>query len=70
MAAAAAAAALAASSELGVGGGGGGKIKRVEGAVRLEAGQEISFRVSSSHPPPSNPNTLSPLLLGRARNAD
>ena len=58
---AAAAAALAASSELDVGGGGGGKIKRVQGAVRLEVSQKI-FRVSSSFPPPTNPNILGPLL--------
>ena len=60
-AAAAAAAALAASSELDVGGGGGGKIKRVQGAVRLEISQKI-FRVSSSFPPLTNPNIHSPLL--------
>ena len=60
-AAAAAAAALAASSELDVGGGGGGKIKRVQGAVRLEISQKI-FRVSSSFPPLTNPNIHGPLL--------
>lgn len=60
-AAAAAAAALAASSELDVGGGGGGKIKRVQGAVRLEVSQKI-FRVSSSFPPLTNPNIHGPLL--------
>ena len=59
---AAAAAAVAASSELDVGGGGGGKIKRVQGAVRLEVSQKISFRVSSSFPPPTNPNIHGPLL--------
>lgn len=62
MTTAAVAAALAASSELGVGSDGGGKIKGGGGAVRLEASQKISFRVSSSQPLPSNPSTLGPLL--------
>lgn len=50
-------AALAASSDLGVGGGGGGKIKRLEGAVRLEASLLPSLVLP---PAPSHPNTLSP----------
>ena len=49
---AAAAAALAASSELDVGGGGGGKIKRVQGAVRLEVRRSSESRLPS-HPPPT-----------------
>lgn len=68
-AAAAVASALAVSSELGVGGDGGGKIKRVEGAVRLEASQKI-FRIRVLAPAPLQSKHPRPLAPGRARNAD